>query len=82
LLLAVAQHAAVMTAALAIPAELADEEDCLREWEDAYEQCAEELAKPAGGRNRGVTGGYSDLEKCARGLVSERCGGNPVDWGR
>jgi len=28
---------------------------------------------------RGVTGGYGDEVKCARGLVSMQCGGNSVD---
>jgi hypothetical protein len=28
----------------------------------------------------GVTGGYTDVETCASGLVSEECGGNKVDY--
>lgn len=29
---------------------------------------------------RGLTGGYNEVEECAKGLVSEACGGNPVEW--
>jgi hypothetical protein len=29
----------------------------------------------------GATGGYLTLSDCARGLVSEACGGNLVDYG-
>jgi hypothetical protein len=55
-------------------AEDADSPECRQEWQDARETCAKELSKlnPA----RGVTGGYRTIEECARGLVSERCGGN------
>jgi len=51
---------------------------CEEEWEEARKQCAQWLST----RNppRGVTGGYRNVEDCARGLVSERCGGNPVKW--
>jgi hypothetical protein len=52
--------------------------DCDQEWKEAREQCKEELAKPYPGRGR--TGGYVDVEECARGLVSERCGGNNVSY--
>lgn len=63
-----------------------DEEDCVQEWEDAYRICRElmyeELQQRAGRRKkrsvRGVIGPSNDLEMCARGLVSERCGGNKV----
>ena len=50
--------------------------DCDQEWADARRMCAEELAKPH--PSRPLTGGYKDIENCARGLVSEACGGNPV----
>jgi hypothetical protein len=51
--------------------------DCREEWRDALEQCAKWLST----RNppRGVTGGYKTIDECARGLVSERCGGNPYE---
>jgi RHS repeat-associated protein len=50
--------------------------DCAKEWADAYEMCRELLARPH--PPRAMTGGYTDLANCARGLVSEECGGNPV----
>lgn len=52
--------------------------DCDQEWKEAREQCKEELAKPHPSRVR--TGSYQDVEECARGLVSERCGGNKVNY--
>ena len=55
-----------------------DEDDCAQEWEDAYERCRQELYGP----NRGITGNYTNMQDCARGLVSERCGGNKVDYGK
>jgi hypothetical protein len=48
---------------------------CKEEWEAARKQCIEWLSSP--NPPRGVTGGYRNIEDCARGLVSERCGGNP-----
>jgi RHS repeat-associated protein len=53
-------------------------DDCTKEWNDAYNMCELELSKanPA----RGITGGYRSLYECARGLVSERCGGNRVEY--
>jgi uncharacterized protein RhaS with RHS repeats len=56
----------------------ADESDCDQEWEDAYQTCGRELSKP--NPCKGITGGYSNIHDCARGLVSERCGGNKVVW--
>ena len=53
-----------------------NDEDCDKEWADARDMCRDELSKP--NPNQGMTGGYRDIENCARGLVSERCGGNPV----
>jgi RHS repeat-associated protein len=52
------------------------DDECKQEWEDAIEECTKMLS----GRNpsRGVTGGYRDIMLCAKGLVSERCGGNPL----
>jgi len=50
--------------------------DCAQEWADAYAMCRELLARPH--PPRAMTGGYPDLANCARGLVSEECGGNPV----
>ncbi len=51
--------------------------DCDKEWQEARDLCKEELAKP--NPNRGVTGGYRDVEDWARGNVSQRCGGNRFD---
>ena len=50
--------------------------DCEGEWEDAREQCRVLLAlrDPP----RGLNGGYRDVENCARGFVSARCGGTPT----
>lgn len=53
--------------------------DCQKEWDEAYKACAELLARPNPPRE--MTGGYTSVVDCARGLVSEDCGGNPVDWG-
>jgi RHS repeat-associated protein len=50
--------------------------DCAQEWADAYAMCRELLARPH--PPRAMTGGYTDVASCARGLVSEECGGNPV----
>jgi RHS repeat-associated protein len=49
---------------------------CAEEWAEAREMCAAELSKP--NPNRNITGGCTNIEDCARGLVSERCGGNAV----
>ena len=56
----------------------ADETDCDQEWEDAYEICGKELSKP--NPCKGITGGYSNIHDCARGHVSQRCGGDKVVW--
>ena len=51
-------------------------EDCDQEWADAYKICEEELDNPC--PNLGITGGHTSLYDCAKGLVSQRCGGNAV----
>lgn len=51
--------------------------DCDQEWKEARELCKEELANPY--PSRSITGGYRDVENCARGHVSQRCGGNRFD---
>jgi RHS repeat-associated protein len=53
--------------------------DCEAEWVAAIEMCRELLSRPH--PPRGLTGGHKDVMNCARGLVSEACGGNPVDHG-
>ena len=63
-----------------------DKHDCDKEWQEARRVCRdliyEQMLQQAGRRKKrsvaGVTGGYTDVEECARGLVSERCGGNKV----
>lgn len=54
--------------------------NCAEEWAEARAACAALLAS----RNppRRMTGGYTSIEACARGFVSEECGGNTVDWGK
>jgi RHS repeat-associated protein len=64
----------------AVDAMCRDDADCDKEWEDAFRKCSRYASSP--GAPRGVTGGYTNLYDCARGLVSERCGGNAVDYGR
>jgi len=49
---------------------------CEQEWARAREICSALLMAP--NPPRGQTGGYSDINNCARGFASERCGGNPV----
>jgi hypothetical protein len=53
--------------------------ECDEEWKAAIDWCRKELAKP--NPSRAGTGGYGDIANCARGRVSQDCGGNPVDWG-
>lgn len=65
-----------------------DEDECEKEWREARERCRqliyEQMQQAAGRRKKrkltGITGGYTDVEQCARGLVSERCGGNKVSY--
>jgi len=51
-------------------------ETCEQEWDRAYEICEREV----NGCNPGLTGGYTNLHDCARGLVSQRCGGNKIEY--
>ncbi len=55
-------------------------EKCDKEWEDALKRCSEELAKPnppAVYKPRSAPPGWGVFD-CAKGFVSEECGGNPV----
>ncbi len=52
-------------------------DDCKAEWAEASQICRSELS--SANPNRNITGGYTDVYSCARGLVSERCGGNRID---
>jgi RHS repeat-associated protein len=53
------------------------DDDCKKEWEEATDLCRSELEKP--NPNMSVTGGYYDIQNCAKGHVSQRCGGNIVE---
>ena len=69
----------IATAAIASSMSGKMSKECIEEWNWARDECRKMLAS----RNppRGVTGGYSEVENCADGLVSERCKGNDIDWG-
>ncbi|MCI5157120.1 MAG: RHS repeat-associated core domain-containing protein, partial [Candidatus Electrothrix sp. AUS1_2] len=54
------------------------DDGCDEEWANAYIQCEIYLNSQDSMCRKGMTGGYNNLADCARGLVSERCGGNPV----
>jgi RHS repeat-associated protein len=56
------------------------EQDCEAEWRAAREICRELLSRP--NPPRALTGGHKDIEGCAKGFVSDECGGNPIDWGQ
>jgi YD repeat-containing protein len=70
----------------ALKAPASTEEDCDEEWETAREICRDLMSnplKPGGrGNNTRLRGKrYYSLDECARGYVTEECGGNPIDWG-
>lgn len=52
-------------------------DNCAQEWQEAREYCRQLI--PLG--HSGLTGGYGDIENCARGFVTAECGGNPIDYG-
>ena len=54
-----------------------DSDGCDEEWAEAYRICQQELDSNC--PNRGITGGYTNIDDCARGLVSQRCGGNAIN---
>jgi hypothetical protein len=54
-----------------------DDFECEAEWAEALDECVRELMKSTPSKR--MTGGHADVYDCAKGLVSERCGGNPVD---
>jgi hypothetical protein len=51
-------------------------DDCAEEWEWALEFCAKELSRP--NPRKLFTGGHKNIKDCAKGLVSDRCGGNAI----
>ena len=51
--------------------------ECKAEWRKAEKECRRQLDSTD--PDYGVTGGYINVKDCARGLVSERCGGNRYD---
>lgn len=65
-------------------------QECDAQWAEARQACRnliyEQIQQQAGRRKKrsvkGVTGGYTDVETCASGLVSQECGGNNVDYGK
>ncbi|MBK9263163.1 MAG: hypothetical protein IPM54_25585 [Polyangiaceae bacterium] len=67
-----------------VAAALADDkpsaEECEEEWRRARKTCRELLKIPGRKPARGLTGGHNEVENCARGFVTEACGGNPVEW--
>jgi RHS repeat-associated protein len=53
------------------------DEDCEQEWAEALEDCEEYINNPQK-YPRGYTGGHTNALDCAKGWVSEECGGNPT----
>jgi hypothetical protein len=74
---------------MSAPGSTPSDEECDRQWRAARAECRarifEQLQQRGGRRKRrsvnGVTGGYTNIEECAKGLVSQECGGNLVDFG-
>ena len=58
-------------------AQVALADGCAEEWAQARLRCKILLTMPNPPRR--LTGGYKDVEGCAKEFVSERCGGNPVE---
>jgi RHS repeat-associated protein len=54
-----------------------EDSDCDKQWADAIATCEAAIANPRQAP-RGLTGGHTNVIDCARGLVSEDCGGNPT----
>jgi hypothetical protein len=53
-------------------------ENCAAEWQQAYDRCEGLLRLPKFHPDRVFLGGYTNKEGCAKGFVSEKCGGNQV----
>jgi len=52
--------------------------ECEEEWRKAIIDCERWIAE---GGHLGLTGGYKDPKKCAKGVVRAECGGNKVNRG-
>lgn len=52
-------------------------DDCREQWNKAAEICERYM----GSNSTGITGPYTNYPDCMRGLVSEVCRGNRIDWG-
>jgi hypothetical protein len=63
----------------------ANDAGCDEEWAEARRACEKDFQGPPGqspsSKPRGTRGRNYTIEDCMRGLVSERCGGNPVRYG-
>ncbi len=53
-------------------------DDCEQEWESARRFCADLLALHPFHPDRVLLGGHKTVDGCAKGFVSQRCGGNKV----
>lgn len=53
-------------------------DDCAQEWESARKFCADLLDLHPFHPDRTLLGGHKTVDGCAKGFVSERCGGNKV----
>ncbi|REF86438.1 phage portal protein [Methylovirgula ligni] len=57
---------------------LIDDDGCDEEWESAREYCLRLLELHPFHPDRAKLGSHKTVDGCAKGFVSERCGGNPV----
>jgi RHS repeat-associated protein len=62
---------------LCLAASASDDDGCKAEWRAAYERCANLITNPTKNSSK-LAGGHQDLPNCAKGFVSQRCGGNLV----
>jgi RHS repeat-associated protein len=53
--------------------------ECKDEWAAARRKCAQLLTEKRTRQNRRLRGGHNNVEDCARGYVSAKCGGNPFE---
>jgi RHS repeat-associated protein len=56
-----------------------DDNDCDKEWEDAYARCEQLISDPIHKNNWNLVGKRPPtLNSCAKGYVSQRCGGSKI----